>query len=177
MAARYGHAWVSQYGVNPDGFAAAEWRDALAGLTQPQLEDGFRADRLRGSDWPPSSTAFAAACLGVPSFASVLVEFHGGLRNPTRFARGVWLRLDTFSFARCAQRDADVMLRRAYDATAEAVLRGDELPCAPLATLSKDQPVARPAASDQKVAEYLAAIEAELYGYGLPDAGNNGAQS
>lgn len=64
MACRYGHRWSSQFGDEPDGLIAAEWRDTLAGLSLQQIRQGLDADAQRGSDWPPSSAYFRALCLG-----------------------------------------------------------------------------------------------------------------
>jgi hypothetical protein len=138
MASRYGHAWVSQYGPLPDGIAAAEWRETLAGLTSAQLREGFDADRSRGAEWPPSSTRFRALCLGIPTIASVRSEINSRERshvdvNVSRFARGVWSRMDSYGYRNGTGKQQERILADAYDLTREFVMDGGTLPVDPVA--------------------------------------------
>ena len=162
MASRYGHAWVSQFGPAPDGIAAAEWRSTLAGLTREQLREGFEADVMRGDDWPPSSPKFLAMCLGIPSIASVRHEIEQMLRWSdhsqgslmSRFARGVWTRIDGYTYRSAPAKLADRMLREAFDLTREFVMEGGTLPVQP-AGLVEHQPKERKPADPAVVKQHI----------------------
>jgi hypothetical protein len=137
MASRYGHAWVSQYGAEPDGIAAAEWRDTLAGLTAAQIREGFDADRSRGEQWPPSSTQFRAMCLGIPSLAAIRDEIRQlsdpyGNPHVSRFARGVWSRISAYNYRNGTGKQQDGMLRDAFELTRTFVMEGGTLPVDPV---------------------------------------------
>ena len=164
MAARYGHAWVSQYGPAPDGPVGAEWRETLGALTREQIDEGFRTDATRGADWPPSSAAFRRRCLGIPTLAKVRHELRPGNPTPSRFARGVWQRIDGWTYQRAEAEKADRMVREAYELTCEAVMRGEPLPVEPVAEIEHQQPERKPAATPEQMAAHLARIEAELKG-------------
>ncbi len=164
MAARYGHAWVSQYGPAPDGPVGAEWRETLGALTRDQIDEGFRTDAARGADWPPSSAAFRRGCLGIPTLAKVRHELRPGNPTPSRFARGVWQRIDGWTYQRAEAEKADRLVREAYELTCEAVMRGEPLPVEPVAELEQQQPERKPPATPEQVAAHLAPIEAELKG-------------
>jgi len=147
MSARYGHAWASQCGVNPDGTAALEWRDALAGITRAQLELGIAGDKIRASQWPPSSTEFRALCLAIPSKFSVRQEMDAqaramnGHQTPPRmtpFARLTWQLIDGYKFRQAHDRDADALFTRAYDGAREHVMGGGDLPPEPVAHIGSD---------------------------------------
>ena len=162
MAARYGHAWVSQYGPSPDGPVGAEWRETLGALSRAQLDDGFRADATRGAEWPPSSAAFRRDCLGIPTLAKVRAELRPGNPTPSRFARGVWQRIDGWAFQRAEADKADRMVREAYELTCESVMRGEELPEEPADQLAQQKTERKPPATPEQMAAHLARIEAEL---------------
>lgn len=158
MASRYGHAWVSQYGPLPDGIAAAEWRETLAGLNASQIREGFQADAMRGDHWPPSSPAFRAMCMGIPSMASVRAEvdecfgFHGDSRPiVSRFARGVLARINTYNFRNGSGKDQQRMFAEAYERTREFVMDGGVLPVEPAALIERKFPESKPA--DPEVAK------------------------
>lgn len=148
MASRYGHAWVSQYGPLPDGIAAAEWRDTLAGVSREQMRDGFAEDSLRASDWPPTSTRFRAMCLDIPTIAEVRFDISKLVRATnhhannsselqiSRFARLVWSYLDTYAFRHETDKRADRMLREAYELASAYVMDGGELPMEPVALIA-----------------------------------------
>lgn len=157
MASRYGHAWVSQYGASPAGIAAAEWRSTLAGLNAENLHAGFRADTLRGSEWPPSSTSFLAMCRDIPTLAKVSSEVTKLLTQRTwtdgssetikvsRFSRLVWAKLDTYSFRNAQSKQAERMLKDAYSLACEHVIAGGALPEEPVALIEKQVTPIKPA--------------------------------
>jgi hypothetical protein len=157
MASRYGHTWVRQYGASPAGIAAAEWRSTLAGLTVEHVRAGFRADTLRGSEWPPSSTSFLAMCRDIPMFAKVNSEvmklltqrkWLGGGREEidvSRFSRLVWAKLDVYSFRNAQSKQAERMLKDAYGLACEHVIAGGELPDEPVALIEKQVTPIKPA--------------------------------
>lgn len=141
MGSRYGHAWASQYGTKPDGIAAAEWRSTLAGLTAAHIREGFNADASRGDKFPPSSPYFKAMCYGIPTLSSVRAEIsdmsRGTGQGPiiSRFARGVWSRIDSYDYRNSDVKRADYLLRDAYELTREFVMNGGTLPVDPAALI------------------------------------------
>ena len=156
MASRYGHTWVSQYGASPAGIAAAEWRSTLAGLTADDLKTGFRADTLRGSEWPPSSTSFLAMCRDIPTLAKVNSEVtkllmqrkwtgNREIVEVSRFSRLVWMKLDVYGFRNAQAKQADRMLKDAYGLACEHVIAGGELPETPVALIEKKVTPIKPA--------------------------------
>lgn len=164
MASRYGHAWVSQYGPAPDGIAAAEWRETLAGLTAAQLREGFQADALRGDNWPPSSPQFRALCFGIPAAAAVRaeVDLRLGSRDDvppiiSRFARGVLARLNHHNYRNGSGRDQHRLFADAYDMTREFVMSGGVLPVEPTALIERKVTERKPA-SPEVVNTHLSAI-------------------
>lgn len=166
MASRYGHAWVSQYGAAPDGIAAAEWRETLAGLTAAQLREGFDADRSRGSEWPTSSTRFRALCLGIPSLASVRADIEHREQHRTdvavsRFARGVWSRINVYAYRNGSGREQERILLDAYELTREFVMDGGALPVNPVGFIESPKPAQRVPASPEVAKVHLDRI-AEL---------------
>lgn len=169
MASRYGHAWVSQYGADPAGIAGAEWRSTLGGLNATQLRRGFELDQGRGSEWPPSSTAFRALCLDIPSLADVRLEVTRRIRagrsvSSTQwpFLRLVWSFVDSYRYANTDSANrADRMLRDAYEMAREHVIFGGELPEI-LAEIEAPKPEPRKPAAADVVAANLAAMKAAL---------------
>lgn len=159
MASRYGHAWVSQYGAQPDRFSGAEWRQTLAGLTHSQLRTGFEADRLRGAEWPPSSTSFRAMCLSVPTFATVQRDLNAKDRSP--FVMCVWGYLNSYAMRHASQDDAARMLRDAYNLAREYVIAGGALP-EPVAAIEQAPPPPPKPADPEVVKRALADIAASL---------------
>gem|GEM_PF-2478476 len=166
MGSRYGNAWVSQYSDSPSGIAAAEWRSTLSGLTAEQLAAGFRADTLRGSNWPPSSTSFCAMCHEIPTPAKVNSEVFklltqrkwlaGGEERieVSRFSRLVWSNLNVYAYRNAQGKQAERMLQDAYGLAVEYVIGGGELPVAPVALLEKTVTPIKPA-SPEVVKEHL----------------------
>jgi hypothetical protein len=161
MASRYGHAWVSQYGASPAGIAAAEWRSTLAGLTSKQINIGFDDDKLRGSEWPPSSTRFYAMCMDIPTLPEVAHRYRNQQFSACPFDRLVYQYLDAYRWRNAPVDKADRLLRDAYDMARDHVLAGDELPAEPVASI--EAPKAREAkpASPEVAAAHIAKM-AEL---------------
>lgn len=174
MASRYGNAWVSNFGAQPNGIAAAEWRGTLSGITPEQLREGFEADVLRADNWPPSSAKFKAMCLGIPSMASVRAEVVDYLtyRKPlgasdarpiiSRFARGVLSRLDAYAYRNASGKAADRIFEEAFQRTREFVMEGGTLPVDPVALIERQAPEHKPA-SPEVVAEHLAKVAEILH--------------
>lgn len=129
MAAIYGHPWSSSYGHAPEGAAADEWRLAITGLTREQAARAI--DRCRTADdrFPPTPALWRAWALGIPTPEDVRAEILAGdnsRRSP--FAIAVARRMDLWAWRHADATRADRMLRTAYDATREAVMRGEPLP-------------------------------------------------
>ena len=162
MASRYGHSWVSQYGAMPDKFAGAEWRSTLGGLPIAQIRHGFEVDMLRGAEWPPSSTAFRAMCMGIPTLADIRKEVQSreGRRSP--FAMMVLQELDGWHYKHAEHDKSERMLREAYEAARIRVMGGECMP-EPLREIAADRPAAPPPA-DPRVAEEALAKLKELPG-------------
>lgn len=135
MGGLYGHRWASAFGTDPKGLAGREWSLALADLSREQIDTGLDACRRSGEDWPPSAPAFRARCFGIPSFEQVRADI---TPKRLRFTRLVLEGLDHYLFTRSAQRDAERMLRTAYDYAVARRLDGAELPAEPAAALAKD---------------------------------------
>ena len=181
MASRYGHAWVSQYGPLPDGIAAAEWRSTLWGLTPEQLREGFEADAVRGSEWPPSSPKFRSMCFGVPSIASVRLEIsdmcrYAGMGQESivsRFTRGVWSRINSYAYRNATGKVAERMVADAYELTKEFVLEGGTLPVDPVARLPTRERIidaVYPKTVDPEIAKENIRRMAEILGEKIDEA-------
>lgn len=174
MASRYGNAWVSNFGAQPNGIAAAEWRGTLAGVTPAQLRQGFEADVLRADGWPPSSTKFKAMCFGIPSPAVVRAEvaeyiaYRPSLGRSVAppslspFSRGVLDRIDTYAYRNCSGKVADRIFEEAFQRTREFVMQGGELPPEPVALIEKEKHEFKPA-RPEVVAEHVARMAAMLH--------------
>jgi hypothetical protein len=155
MASRYGHTWTSQFGVAPEGFAGAEWRSTLRGLSRDQVRDGFATDLLRGADWPPSSTRFRAMCLGIPAISEVR---HRVTKDSSdRFVRLMWCYINGYDFARVQTKDADRMVEEAYAIASRHVMEGGPLPAAPVAAI-ESKPRARKRATAETERSVMAGL-------------------
>lgn len=130
MAARYGHAWASQYGGGADAMAIAyaEWGETLAGLNAEELMAGFAADVLRGDRWPPSSPEFRALCLRIPSFAEVKHEIEHLEVPRTGFVALMWRDLTSYDLANSRGREYRQLLENAYELARTHVLAGGKVP-------------------------------------------------
>lgn len=171
MASRYGHTWVSQFGASPAGFAGAEWSGTLSGITRSQIVSGMATDAARGAEFPPSSPRFRAMCLGIPEFGSVrreLTSRNSASRAASPFAVLVWQHLDTYRWKQSPADHADRLLREAYEAAHEHVMRGGALPDAPVAELSHAKEERKPA--DPETAKAEIERMAQMLGVAHPEA-------
>lgn len=162
MADIYGHRWVSAYGENPQASAGKMWAKGLRGLSQQQLARGLEAAVVSADPWPPTLPAFRALCLSIPTFAAVKAEIRKPGDECSPFAVLVWRSLDRWHFARSEQDKADRMLRDAYDAAREHVMRGGELP-QPEFRIAHEAGI-RPPPAPPEVAEMHLARMAEVLG-------------
>lgn len=128
MGGLYGATWERDYGANPRSSAGREWGLTLAGMSRQQIDAGLEACRVEGSDFPPSAPRFRAMCLGVPSLGRVKFELSKHFKFRSAFTRAVWRYLDVYAYRAASARDAERMLRDAYDVAKEAVMRGEPLP-------------------------------------------------
>lgn len=139
MLATYGHRWASAYGQDPNGVAAATWATGLAGLSAGQIAAGLRACLTFGDGWPPTLPEFRALCMGIPALSTVRAEMlrPDAERSPfTRFAKAL---IDGHRYRQADAREADRMLREAYELAREERMRGAPLPDAPLAIVDDTQ--------------------------------------
>ena len=158
MGGLYGHTWTSAYGDNPRSVAGAEWSRTLAGLNREQVDTGIDACRAEGAEWPPSAPRFRAMCLGIPTLARIRLELQRGAASP--FARMVWGNLDAYRYRHADTREADRMLRDAYELAREERMQGAELPAEPVAALRQElEPKERKPADPAVVAARMAEIE------------------
>lgn len=135
MLAAFGHTWSSQYGDHPAGITAETWASALAGITGQQIGEGLRACIAEGQQFPPGAPRFRAMCLGIPAFAQVKLESTRTDAERSPFTRAVWMFVDGYSYRHAALKDADRMLREAYELASEQRMRGAPLPDPPAAAL------------------------------------------
>lgn len=162
MAEIYGHRWTASFGANPDTEGAAgTWAKGLAGVTPTQLADGLKACITSSDPWPPTLPEFRAMCLGIPSLVSIRAEINGkGDRTP--FAILVWQRIDSYQFRMVSAKDADRMLREAYEDAREFVMGGGALPEVVGAVAHEEKEVT-PLTPEETKAK-LARLQALLYG-------------
>ena len=158
MAAIYGHRWASAYGDAPerDGVltvAGDTWSRGLSGLSPVQLGNGIEDCLASGEPWPPTLPEFRAMCLGIPSLFDVRQELRPGSPAPSPFARAVWSRLDGWAYQRAEAHAAERMLREAYAATRDAVMRGEPLPDEPVGILDHVKSERRAPASPEAARE------------------------
>lgn len=128
MVAIYGHAWITNYGSNPEGLGGDTWAAGLAGLTGAQLAEGLRACALAGEDWPPSLGKFRRFCFCIPDIEAVSVMLKPGAVEVSPFARLVYANLDAYELRRADARTARQIIRGAYALASKYVLAGGELP-------------------------------------------------
>ena len=129
MAAIYGHAWTSAYGLAPAGACAEEWALAIGSMDREQATRAIERCRISGDRFPPTPSLFREWGLGIPAFESVRAELlsrESSQRSP--FAIAVARRMDLWQWRHADATRADRMLRAAYDATREAVMLGEPLP-------------------------------------------------
>lgn len=132
MGAAYGHRWTSAYGDDPRAAAGRVWARGLAGLSREQIDMGIAACINGAEDWPPSLPDFRAKCLGVLSFAEVLLDRER--RAP--FTAMLWRYLDSYAYRQASVDRGERLLREAYDVARTAVLKGEPMPAPPAAQLA-----------------------------------------
>lgn len=157
----FGHTWASQYGESSDGLAGDTWAAALAGVTPEQLACGLRAVLRLGDEFPPNAPRFLALCYGVPTFAAVRYETQHGEAPRTPFGLLCWQFVDAYALRRADQREADRLVRNAYDLAKAHVMAGGELPEVH-AELAKPEPEVRKPASPETVARVVREVEEHL---------------
>lgn len=165
FAARYGRTWTNQYGTSDAAMAIAyaEWGETLGGLTRAQVQHGIKIDADRASEFPPSSPAFKAMCLGIPSFAAMRYEMTHGNEARTPFGLLCWRFVDTFRLRQADQREADKLARDAYELAKAHVMAGGELPEVH-ELLAEPEPADRKPASPETAKRHLDAMWAVLKG-------------
>ena len=147
MTSQFGHRWTSSYGDNPRSIPGREWASVLAGLTRAQIDVGFEATRIAGSEWPPSAPHFLEMCLGIPSWAEVNHHIRQG-GDLCCFSRAVWKDLDTFLWRQACHERADRILREAYERVRGRVMAREILPDPPMAEISHEQLKYKPVSPD-----------------------------
>ncbi len=159
----FGHTWTSQYGPKPDGIGGDTWAAALSGISGEQLAHGLRETLLLASDFPPSAPRFRALCFGVPSLVSVRAEVMARNVSRSPFCRVVWTHIDPFRFRQADAKSADAMVKEAYEAAREYVMRGGAMPEEPAGEIGLDEPAPiKPASPD--VVKSVAAKLREVLG-------------
>ena len=129
MAALYHHRWSSALGDMPqsdDGaltVAGDTWSRGLAGITPDQIGLGIDACMTRSDPWPPTLPEFRALCLQVPSLDDTRLNVTTRHVTDAPFYRLVWQLLDTHRFRNSRAEDSDRVLRAAYEAARDHVMR------------------------------------------------------
>ena len=161
MTAIYGHRWVSSFGDDPTGMGGDTWAVGLSGLSGQQLAEGLRSCVASSDPWPPTLPEFRAMCFGIPSLVAVRAEINGKA-DRTPFAILVWQRLDSYQFKQVSAKDAERMLRDAYDDAREFVMRGGALPeIVPAIAKEERKPEY---VSPEVAAKHMLDLRKELYG-------------
>lgn len=168
MAEIYGHRWTSAYGEDAGAGAGQTWAKGLAGLSPAQIAVGVEAALVSADEWPPTLPAFRAMCFAIPAFAAVRAELYARDSDRSPFSRLAWSHLDAHRFRMADADKADRLLREAYEAAREHVMRGGALP-EPLVELAPPAPAPRTPASSDTVKSACADIAAIL-GDDAPEA-------
>lgn len=174
MAEIYGHRWTSAYGVDVSTGAGGTWAKGLAGLSAQQIAAGLGAAMASADPWPPTLPQFRAMCLGIPTLAAVACQLSKPGAEATPFVRLVWQNLDGWAFRHADQREADRLLRAAYEIACEHVMRGQPLP-EPSLGIEADAPKPRRPASDEVAREAMARI-ASVIGLSQGEAGSSAGE-
>lgn len=165
MAQIYGFKWTSAHTADPAGPTAKTWSKGLSGLSGRQLADGLAACIASADPWPPTLPQFRMMCLGIPPFDAVRAD--AGQQDG--FTRLVWQYLDGHRYRLASADKADKLLQAAYNRAKEFVMRGGELPPAPVAEIEHEVRHPVPATRDQ-VARHMDDI-ADLLGVADPAPG------
>lgn len=159
MAEIYGHTWVSGYTADPDGTAGQTWGKGLAGLSGQDIARGLSACLASGDEFPPTLPKFRKMCMGIPSQARVAWEISQSQRSP--FTCMVLARLDGYRYKSAHGKDAERLLRDAYELAVEARMSGEPLPLQSDLQI-ESRPEAVVPSSPETVARHMADIEALL---------------
>lgn len=108
--------------------AGDTWSRGLAGLTAEQIGHGLTACIARSDAWPPTLPEFRALCLGIPSLLQVREDIARKDSQRAPFTMLVLRHIDSWAFRHADQREAERLLREAYNDAREAVMRGEPLP-------------------------------------------------
>ncbi|MEF2147767.1 hypothetical protein [Aquilutibacter rugosus] len=126
MVEIYGQLWTDKYGDDWETGAGQTWAKGLAGLADTEIGRGVAACVTRGTPWAPSLPEFRLLCMGIPSKARVAFELKQGDRSP--FTCMVLARLDSHAYRASGAKDAERLLRDAYELAVEARMSGEPLP-------------------------------------------------
>lgn len=168
MAAIYPGTWAVRMGDSPQHPATAidvdgierphpragqltvygdTWAKGLTGLTGEQLARGLKACITRANRYLPDLGEFRALCIGIPSMSDIRTELRIAMEERSPFALLVGRKLDWHAFRSVDWREAERMLRAAYDDARDAVMRGEPLPD-PLPAIAKDNTPPKPKSPD-----------------------------
>lgn len=104
----------------------ALWAKGLAGFDRVTVIAALQRHIKGGDEWPPTLPGLRSLCFNIPTFATVRSELIGAKHGP--FARLVWSYIDAHRFRTADTVTSERILREAYDAAREHVMRGGELP-------------------------------------------------
>lgn len=162
MVAIYGYRWTSAYGeAAEDGagaltLAADTWARGLAGIDERAIGSGLDACLASADPWPPTLPAFRAACLSIPTLHAVRAELRkkpNAEGIPSPFLRLVLSGIDTHRLRHASADATDRMVRDAYEAAREHVMRGGALPEPPAALVEAQAEARTPASPETAAAE------------------------
>jgi len=160
MTAIFGARWSSIYGLVPEGVYRQEWELTLSQMIPEQINRSLLTCRSRSDGFAPTPGEFRLWGLGCPSVEDVRNQMAGPSDARTPFVLDVMRRLDLWALKHADSRTADRMVRDAYNATRDALIRGEELPPAPL-ELPAPKPETRTFTIDEGK-RWIADIEALL---------------
>lgn len=182
MAAVYGsERWSRSFGDSPERepgsgeltVAGREWAATIDGLSRKQIRAGVSATRFSTSPWLPSAPEFRGRCLSIPSWARVMTAFTvapaGANATESAFCRAVWARVDSYRYRQANNHDASRMLHDAYDAAADAVMRGEPLPEPPALLDTPDEGEPSPPASPETVERAMGTIRDAIGDWSKPE--------
>lgn len=166
MAAIYPNRWRAAMGDSPNSPEGGltvygdTWAKGLAGLRPDEIARGLEACITRSDPWPPVLAEFRALCLAIPSMAQVREDLTREHADREPFTIMVARRLDGHRYRTADAREAERLLREAYDDAREARMRGEPLP-EPLLKVAHDP--APPTPAPREVAQaYMDTIRREL---------------
>jgi len=129
MVSLYGHRWVSTYSADATSPSGEAWARELADMKPEQLKRGIDACMRRVDTWPPTLPEFKRMCLGIPTWHEARLEFAREHNTPhSPFARMMLRHLDAWEMRCASAREAQRLLRDAYDIAVQARLHGEPEP-------------------------------------------------